>query len=259
MSGTVINVENESDIESETASTTFSFILPTLNEERLIAAAVGQFTGADGSLAYDVIVADGGSSDRTVEIARKLGARTYVDHGNPRTIASGRNLGARHAAGEFLVFCDADTQIEDLDQFLQRVLEAFRDERLVGAIPRLKVFPAERTWPDRLFSALLNLSVRLTFLLRCPHAGGQCQIVRRTSFHAVQGYNPRQVHGEDSALFQKLAKIGRIRFLPDVTIFESPRRYRKLGYVKLIAISLYSLLGQAIFRRNVLESWKRVD
>lgn len=236
-----------------------SFIIPALNEERYIGSSVGQFAQLEGSVPFEVIVADGGSTDKTVDIAKQLGAGVYTDTGRRKTIASGRNLGARFATGELLVFCDADTQIEDVARFTTRVLDVFRDSSVVGAVPRLAVFREERTWSDWLFSGLLNGCIRVLFFLRWPFAGGQCQVVRRTCFQAVRGYNRHQVHGEDSALFKKLVRIGRIRFLSDLTVFESPRRYRKFGYINLIRTGLYSILGQMIFKRNVLAKWERVD
>jgi glycosyltransferase involved in cell wall biosynthesis len=236
-----------------------SFVIPALNEERQISRTLAQFSQIGADVTYEVIVADGGSSDRTVEICRQLGANVYVDTAAHKTIASGRNLGASHASGEILIFCDADTQLKDIRRFTRRVLELFQDHRIVGAVPRLAVFPHERIWSDRLFSIFLNGSIRILFLLGWPFAGGQCQVVRRKSFESVHGYNAEQVHGEDSALFKSLTKIGRIRFLADQTVLESPRRYRKLGYLRLIVIAVYSFIGQSLFRRNVLQRWERID
>ena len=236
-----------------------SFIIPALNEERFIAGVVGQFARLKSGTPYEVIVSDNGSSDKTVEIAEQLGARTYVNQAAHRTIASSRNLGAEFARGEILVFCDADTLFEDVEAFTNRILELFRDESLVGAVPRLKVFPNERIWSDRLYWAFLNGCIRGSFLIRRPFSGGQCQIVRKTSFNAIHGYNQDQVHAEDSALVQKLARIGRVKFLSDMTVLESPRRYRNVGHLRSIATGLYSMLGQKILKRNVLTSWERYN
>lgn len=236
-----------------------SFIIPSLNEERHIANTVTQFAQLQGQVDYEVIVADGDSTDRTVEVAKQHGARVYVDQSPRKTIASGRNLGATHARGDLLVFCDADTLLEDPVAFVHRVLTEFKDERVVAAVPRLQVFPAERTTRDRLFSAFLNRFIKVSFHLVVPFSFGQCQVVRKASFHKVHGYNQQQVHGEDSGLFQKLRRIGRLRFLWDVSIFESPRRYRKVGYFNLVKTGVYSMLGQMILRRNVLVNWERVD
>ena len=243
----------------ETGTPLLSFVIPALNEERNIARTLKQFSQIGTGVQYEVIVADGGSTDKTVEISRQLGAVVYVDTADHKTIASGRNLGASYAKGEILIFCDADTQLKEISSFVTRVVELFQDQRIVGAVPRLEVFPHERIWSDRVFSTFLNTAIRFLFWLGWPFAGGQCQVVRRVSFEAVHGYNAEQVHGEDSALVKSLSKIGRLRFLSDQTVLESPRRYRKLGYLRLIAIAVYSFIGQALFRRNVLQRWERFD
>ena len=236
-----------------------SFIIPALNEERHIATTVQQFSQLRGHVTYEVIVADGNSEDRTVEIAALHGACVYVDKSQHKTIASGRNLGAKHARGDLLIFCDADTQLEDPVAFVDRISLVFKDERVVGAVPRLQVFPGERTTRDRLFSAFLNRFIKTSFHLVVPFAFGQCQVVRNSAFKRVHGYNHRQVHGEDSGLFQKLRRQGRLRFMWDVSIFESPRRYRKVGYFNLVKTGVFSMLGQMVLRRNVLAKWERVD
>ncbi|MFO1043815.1 MAG: glycosyltransferase [Planctomycetaceae bacterium] len=242
-----------------TGAPLLSFVIPALNEERNIARTLEQFAQIGTDVSYEVIVADGGSTDKTVEISRQLGANVYIDTAVHKTIASGRNLGASHARGEILVFCDADTQLKEISCFATRVVEVFHDQRIVGSVPRLEVFPHERIWSDRVFSTFLNTTIRILFWLGWPFAGGQCQVVRKVSFETVHGYNAEQVHGEDSALFKSLSKIGRLRFLSDQTVLESPRRYRKLGYLRLIAIAVYSFIGQSLFRRNVLQRWERID
>jgi glycosyltransferase involved in cell wall biosynthesis len=236
-----------------------SFIIPALNEERHIANVVKQFDRLQGHVQYEVIVADGDSEDQTVGIATQHGARVYVDKSQHKTIASGRNLGAKHARGDLLIFCDADTQLEDPVAFVNRIFNVFQDERVVGAVPRLQVIPAERTTRDRLFSAFLNRFIKASFHLVVPFSFGQCQVVRKSSFKRVHGYNQHQVHGEDSGLFQKLRRLGHLRFMWDVSIFESPRRYRKVGYFNLVKTGVLSMLGQLVLRRNVLTKWERVD
>src|SRR5439155_21651863 len=60
-------------------------------------------------LPFELIVVDDGSTDRTVEMARSLGA-TVVSV-NLRKISGARNAGARAARGEVLIFVDADTLV----------------------------------------------------------------------------------------------------------------------------------------------------
>lgn len=250
--------ESISTPQTEVKRPEISFIIPALNEERLIKETVAQFSQLHGRLEYEVIVSDGGCTDKTVEIAEQEGAKIAVDGAPRKTIASTRNAGAQRAAGELFIFCDADTRFEDVGAFVSRTLEIFKDEKIVAAVPRIEVFPGERTWQDRLFWGFVNRLIYSSFVLGFPFASGQCQVVRQTSFQEARGYDSEQVHGEDSTLMRRMHRVGRLRYIWDATIFESPRRYRKMGYFKYLVVSLYSMVGQALFKRNVLEKWSRV-
>ena len=86
-----------------------SFIVPAWNEAPIIGATIDAIhaAGRASHEPYEVIVADDGSTDETVAVAGRHGARVVkVAH---RQIAATRNSGARAAAGEFLIFVDADT------------------------------------------------------------------------------------------------------------------------------------------------------
>src|SRR5262245_2867285 len=88
-----------------------SFVIPAYNEELLLGRTLDAVNDAGGALAqpYEVIVVDDASTDRTAAIARERGARVVpVKH---RQIAATRNSGAREAAGEMLIFVDADTVV----------------------------------------------------------------------------------------------------------------------------------------------------
>lgn len=236
-----------------------SIVIPTLNEERRIADVIGQFRELAPRYTYEVIVGDGGSTDRTAEIAHAMGATVVVDDGSAKTVASGRNAGAFRSRGRILVFCDADTLLSDVRYFADRVEHEFRDPNVVAAVPRMEVFPQYRLWKDRIFHRGFNALIKASFRMPVPFSRGQCQVIRADSFRAVGGYDAKRVHAEDSTIFRQLRKIGVLRFIEDVIIFESPRRYRKYGYIYLSIIAAYSIVAQAILGRNVLDRWERVE
>src|SRR5690606_36182351 len=94
------------------AGVSYSVIVPALNEADRISTAVRsvrELAQADGS-AVEVIVADGGSADRTAELAYEAGARVVAA---PRGRGSQCNAGAAVATGAILVFLHADTTLPD--------------------------------------------------------------------------------------------------------------------------------------------------
>src|SRR5688500_10395272 len=82
-----------------------SVVIPALDEEAAIGAAIASVAGE----ADEVIVADGGSRDRTRAVAEAAGARVVE---TPRGRGAQLLEGARLARGEWLVFLHADTRLE---------------------------------------------------------------------------------------------------------------------------------------------------
>jgi glycosyltransferase involved in cell wall biosynthesis len=240
--------------------TDISFIIPALNEEKRIASLIENIRILGDKFNYEIIVSDGHSTDNTAVIAEKHGARVIKDKENaPRTIANGRNTGAGIAEGDIFIFCDADTVIKDPDYFLSEVFSVFQNTEIIGGAPSLRIFPDETILKDKVFHFLFNNIVHFSFTTRVPICGGQCQIVRRTSFFEVNGYNETIVHGEDSDFFRRLRKKGRLHFFTNLVVYESPRRYRNFGYIKLLLRGVYSLVYQQIFKKNVFKEWRRVE
>lgn len=232
-----------------------SFIIPTLNEENVLPLHLAQYRNLH--IPHEVIVADGGSLDKTRDIAREHGALVYLNKGK-QTIGSNRNIGAAHASANIYIFCDADTRFDGINNFAMEVVEAFKDPEVVAGMPRIRVFPEQRIGADKVYHYFYNNAIRLSFRTPMALGSGQCQIVRASTFRGIGGYPHDQIHGEDSTLFRELKKRGRLVYFVNQTILESPRRYRHYGYLKFLSISTSSLVGQSLLKRNILKEWKRV-
>ena len=82
--------------------------------------------------------------------------------------------------------------------------------------------------------------------------------MKREIFHKIGGYASGIAAGEDYDLFRRLDKLGRIKFLKDIIVYESPRRYRKYGYTYVTASWFMNFLAVFFFRRSILSEWKPV-
>lgn len=90
----------------------------TLNEEKRIAACIRSAAFAD-----QILVIDSGSHDRTVEIARSLGAEVHV-YPDWQGFAEQRNRMLPHNRGEYIFFLDADEEFTpELAQEVQQVVQ----------------------------------------------------------------------------------------------------------------------------------------
>src|SRR5690348_5172807 len=191
-----------------------SIIIPTLNEEGVIAKTIGRLK-AKLTLPHEIIVTDGKSTDKTVELARGAGATVVEYAGTARqTIAEGRNDGVKAAHGEYLAFMDADCEIMEPDKFFSTALAYFEAHPDVVAMTvSIRVLPEMETRADMIVFVVFNTYLRImNNVFRMGIAAGEFQMIRRSAFDRVGGYNPKLVASEDVDIFFRLSKIGRIEF-----------------------------------------------
>ena len=118
---------------------TISVVIPTYNEEKGIRQCIESIR-ANTLQPLEIIVADGGSKDKTREIAEAAGA-IVLDNPN-RTAASGRNVGIRYASGDIIAFTDGDNYVET--EWLSSIYKAFEeDEALDGIGGKVVAAPPE--------------------------------------------------------------------------------------------------------------------
>ncbi len=236
-----------------------SIIIPTFNEERCIADAIKQFSGL--AIPHEIIVSDGGSTDKTVELAlpeKVIVVRHPAD--KHQTIASNRNHGARQAKGDFVAFFDADTRIQDPNAFFSRALEHFAKDPYVAAVtPRLRVYPETETFMDRLVFGEISFNFYLmNNVFKVGAAFGKCQIIKRDMFEKISGFREDLPASEDMDLFHRLAKIARTVYDRNVIAYHSARRARAWGWPKLIYT--WNRDGLSYYFRNkvVSKEWRPV-
>jgi rSAM/selenodomain-associated transferase 2 len=203
----------------------FSIIMPVLNEEAELENQLMYLTRQYAHNDYELLIVDGGSSDRTVAIAQCYG---QVIH-SPQGRATQMNAGAAIASGDVLIFLHADTRLPD-DAFCA-IERALASPNVVGGAFRL-CFNCER-WLYRLVAFTTNLRSRLHTLF----TGDQAYFIRTSSFKAVGGY-PDQPLMEDLEIITRLRKIGKVILLPQY-VTTSARRHEKIGLLRSVLFMWY--------------------
>jgi rSAM/selenodomain-associated transferase 2/rSAM/selenodomain-associated transferase 1 len=186
-----------------------SIVIPTLNEAACIAATINALVALEGD--KEIVVADGGSEDGTVDQAESLGARVLP-------CERGRGVQLRTAAaacrGEVLWFLHADTIAPQ--NALIAIRDALSDERVVGGNFALKFAGNSR--------AARNLTWIYPYLRLLGLAYGDSGIfVRRTVYERIGGFRPYPLF-EDLDLIRRLKKAGRFARL-DCELITSARRF----------------------------------
>lgn len=196
-----------------------SIVLPLLNEAVGIVAALQalQPLRAGG---VEVIVVDGGSTDRSVELAAPLADRVLKA---PRGRASQMNAGAAVARGGVLLFLHADTRLPEGAGRL--VAQAVAGGRHWG---RFDVRIEGRSAWLPLVAAMMNRRSRLTGIA----TGDQAVFVSRAAFAEVGGF-PDILLMEDIALSQRLLQTGRPACLA-ACVTTSGRRWETNGVWRTI-------------------------
>ena len=218
-----------------------SVVIPAYNEEKALPATLQALFTQQGD--YEVIVVDGGSTDRTLAVLAEFSFSEYpaplTPHPSrllltaPKGRASQMNEGAKQASGDWLLFLHADTVLPS------------------GAIQRLNGMEADRTvqaggfmhrfsgddWRLRLISFLDNF--------RCIRSriiyGDQALFVRRSLYEQLGGFPNRPIL-EDVAFCERLKAVTRPLLLSPAVVTDA-RKFLKMGvwhsFLRVLLVILY--------------------
>lgn len=210
-------------------------VVPTLDEERHLPRLLDDLQAL--RVSHEVVVVDGGSTDATIRVARRFGARVIRA---PRGRGAQMAAGAGSSTAPWLFFLHADSGLSPAT--VQRV------ERWLGeAGPRDAAhlgFALDGTgWFWRFIEFGQALRERLTGLVY----GDQGLLVSRALYEDVGGFPPLPIM-EDVSMVSRLRRRGRLQRL-DAPLLTSPRRYRREGrwrtWLRNIALITLFRLGLA--------------
>jgi len=197
-----------------------SIIVPMLNEEAAIASTLRALR--TGSPEGEIIAVDGGSGDRSIEIARPL-CDLLIEA--PRGRAAQMNAGAVQATGEVLAFVHADTIVPRT--FAADIEAAIADPHIVGGRFDLRLDDGHALCV--LIGALISLRSRVSRTA----TGDQAIFVRRHVFQTLGGF-PDLPICEDLEFARRLKRTGKIACLRS-RVITSARRWRKAGIIRTVA------------------------
>jgi glycosyltransferase involved in cell wall biosynthesis len=214
-----------------------SVVVPTLNEEEYIEDALNSLKSQFIPRKYEIIVSDGFSTDKTVEIAKKYADKIVYE--NKRTIAAGRQTGARAAEGEVIVCAGADVFVEpDWLDVLTRPI--FSKTHIASIGP---VFPRDGNRVENAFSqAILGPLGGMLSRLDTHFVVADNMALCAKTFREIGGFNPSLVTGEDTDLITRMKKKGKIAYVPDAQSYVSMRRVREWGYFKYLSFHASNFL-----------------
>ncbi len=198
-----------------------SIIIPVLNEEKNISAALENIKQLDGK--KEIIVVDGGSIDNTVGIVKKKGV-TLLSSQKGRGCQM--NRGAEIAKGDTLLFLHADTTLPE--NAITRIEETMKNHKSIGG--RFDVRFNDNRFIFKLIAFLMNRRSRLTGIF----TGDQAIFIRKNIFKDIGGYLEIPLM-EDIALSKRMKMEGKVACINDCVI-TSARKWKEEGIIKTILL-----------------------
>ena len=221
-----------------------SIIIPTLNEEEHIGRLIRHLS--DNSHEVEIIVADGNSSDRTVEIAEKEDAEVVSVQAPSRP--KQLNAGADLAKAELLYFVHADTLPPK--NYAEQILKASANGNTFGCF-------RFRFDSDKPALAFNSWCTRLPVMM--VRGGDQSLYIPRKLFDKLDGYREDFIVMEDYDIMRRGKKFARFTLLQDDVVV-SARKYDENPYwkVNLSNFVVFSLYYLGVHPKTLLELYKRM-
>lgn len=207
-------------------SSYLSVIIPVLNESGIIRKAIDNVKNRDS----EIIVVDGGSHDKTVQIASETGIKV-IKCKKGRAVQ--QNKGAFVSSGDALLFLHADTYLPS--DYPSKIFNTLLNNQVtIGAFK----FKTDMEGPFMRFVELMvNFRSRYLYM---PY-GDQGLFMTKSFFESVGGFPPVPI-AEDLLFLKRNFKKASIKILSQYAV-TSARRWEKIGVLKNTLINIIVLAG----------------
>jgi glycosyltransferase involved in cell wall biosynthesis len=224
-----------------------SVVIPAFNEEGYIGGLLEDLTQQLHSKGVHIIVADGGSTDRTVEICRSYQNRLNLEIVEGGTVTRGRNAGLEEVRTDCVLFIDADVRLSSPLQ-LYSVWYDLGTHRLIGA--NLKSSSGGMSS----FAYWLFNKVNRVICKSRPFAVGSFFGTRTLAIRKRGGWDESLIHGEDWVLSGKYRPTD-FKFSAHPIIIDD-RRFKKTGYFGMFKLMIMSAWKGEEYMRQDHGYWK---
>lgn len=213
-----------------------SIIIPTYNEEHYLGKTLESIKNlqTDG-FSIEVLVVDGGSTDKTVEVAKAYGVTVLrVAH---RGIGFARQQGLLMSKGEIIAYTDADTIVPST--WLDMIVSTLKAPGVVGVYGTFRV--PDGWWVYRFYINYLQPPlVQALYFIKFHLGPGQNMGFWRAKALSVGGFDQALQLFEDFDILTKLSLTGNVLYVGNLCVVSSGRRGNE---------------GWRFFLRNVRDAW----
>ncbi|PIP64322.1 hypothetical protein COW96_03190 [Candidatus Roizmanbacteria bacterium CG22_combo_CG10-13_8_21_14_all_33_16] len=216
-----------------------SVVIPCFNEEKVIAACLTALVSQKTSHSFEVIVVNNNSTDQTVEIIKKFRDKLDLRIAQQKKKGRGpaRKMGFQYAKGNIILSTDADTIVPP--KWIETLVNSLLLEKNIAVTGSSKI--VDCGWSaNAIFNLIQPLSMRFYRIFFGHYwLSGFSFGISKKIYDKSGGFND-DINGlEDIDLSFKVKKIGVIKFIPNIPVIFSGRRFSK-GLLK----GLFSYINQ---------------
>lgn len=208
-----------------------SVVVPAYNEEKTLGRCLGSLARQHPSLPYEVIVVDNNSTDNTERIAQTFQKkmRIRVVHERKKGRGAARHTGFGIAKGDVILSTDADAVVPS--NWVEMLSTSFLTTSIVAVTGTSKVEDSS-LFVNHAYNLMQPMSM-IVYRLFSGHywLSGFNFGIRKDIYMQSGGFDPDLNVQEDIDLSFRVARLGRILFLPTLPVVVSGRRYRD-GFVR---------------------------
>ena len=230
-----------------------SVVVGVWNEEKFIESCLKSISNQTiPRQDYEIIVADGGSKDNTVKIAKKYA--DVVLEGGYKPVGAARQAGLKKAGGKIVAFTDGDGTVPR--EWLETMVKAFEEQGIICVTGPIECLEKEVPLSIEQAVWIWMKTAKLFTLLNIAGAIGSNFAVDKKSFMKIGGF--RKIKLEDTDASFRLAKIGKLKYLDNIPVKTSVRRFERWGVIKTMSIGLLANL-QVFLGMTPSTDWEKVD
>lgn len=225
---------------------TLSIIIPTYNEAQVIQKVIEYLTENLIGKNYEILISDGGSSDQTIQIADRLGAKTLVSPVKGR--AGQMNFGVKNAIGDSFLFLHADSL--PTPNFFDEIENSFQENYNCGSF---------RTQFDS-DSFLLKINSFFTrFNYLFFRGGDQGIFVTKELWNKIGSFKEDMLIMEDYDFIARLWNQGNFKLIPKATLI-SARKYNENSWltVQLANLKIVRMYKKGASQMDMVTKYKEL-
>lgn len=234
-----------------------SIIIPVKNDSLLLKACLESISNLDYPKdRFEVIVADGMSTDGSAEVAKYYGAKVILNA--KQTVSPGRNIAFKHAAGEIIAFTDADCVVDKA--WISNSLKYFADEK-IACVGGPNLTPSDEgsfgkavgfVFNQKIFSAGSIHARESREIMEVKSIPGCNAIYRKDTLDKVMPINESLLTCDDTELNQRLIDKGyKLLYAPDVFVWHYRRPNSKRLFKQMYRYAIGRLQIGKMDRRMI--------